>query len=67
MEYLVLCLLSIVYCPSIVYHMSFSLKEERMRYRLILKSAQNVADYNEDKIDTAHYVVYFFSVMTKEE
>ena len=48
-------------------HMSFSLKEERMRYRLFLKSAQNVADYNEDTIDTAHYVVNFFSVLTKEE
>ena len=48
-------------------HLSFSLKEERMRYRLFLKSAQNVADYNEDKIDTAHYVLNFFAVMTKEE
>ena len=48
-------------------HLRFSLPEERMRYRLFLKSAQNVADFNEDKVDTAHYVLNFFSVMTKEE
>ena len=45
----------------------FSLQEEKMRYKLFLKSAQNVADYNEDKIDTAHHVLNIFSVMTKEE
>lgn len=49
------------------HHHRYSEKEDRLRFRLFLDSARHVAEYNEDKEDTGHYGINFFSDMTKEE
>ena len=48
-------------------HLAFAAGEDRMRFKLFLKSAEQVADFNEDPTDTAHYVLNMFSSMTEEK
>ena len=48
-------------------HLNFDLAEDRARFRLFRKNAEEVASYNEDPVDNAHYVLNFFSTMTQEE
>ena len=48
-------------------HLEFDGMENRIRYLLFRDSASHIADYNEDKEDTGHYGVNFFSAMSEEE
>ena len=48
-------------------HLEFKGMENRIRYQLFRESASHIADYNEDKEDTGHYGVNFFSTMSITE
>ena len=47
--------------------LKYTSKENQRRFRLFLRSARHIADYNEDEEDTGHYGVNFFSFKTEEE
>ena len=47
--------------------LTYTSKENQRRFRLFLRSARHIADYNEDEEDTGHYGVNFFSFKTEEE
>jgi cathepsin K len=48
-------------------HLHFRRSEDSLRFRQFFRTAQHVADYNEDTIDSAVYGLNFFSTMTPAE